>query len=48
MAGDGKVRAIDVGESWWQDVDTPQMLQQAEKTTVGEAACRATQKKCLE
>jgi len=31
MAGDGKVRAIDVGESWWQDVDTPQMLQQAEK-----------------
>ncbi len=31
MAGDGKVRAIDVGESWWQDVDTPQMLQKAEK-----------------
>ncbi len=31
MARDGKVRAIDVGESWWQDVDTPQMLQQAEK-----------------
>jgi choline kinase len=31
MAGDNKVRAIDVGESWWQDVDTPQMLQQAEK-----------------
>ena len=31
MAGDGKVRAIDVGESWWQDVDSPQMLQQAEK-----------------
>ena len=31
MAGDGKVRAVDVGESWWQDVDTPQMLQQAEK-----------------
>src|SRR2546430_2190414 len=31
MASDGKVRAIDVGESWWQDVGTPQMLQQAEK-----------------
>jgi 1L-myo-inositol 1-phosphate cytidylyltransferase len=31
MAGDGKVRAIDIGESWWQDVDTPRMLQQAEK-----------------
>ena len=23
MAGDNKVRAIDIGESWWQDVDTP-------------------------
>jgi 1L-myo-inositol 1-phosphate cytidylyltransferase len=31
MAGDNKVRAIDVGESWWRDVDTPQMLQEAEK-----------------
>jgi len=31
MAGDNKVRAIDIGEAWWQDVDTQQMLQSAEK-----------------
>jgi choline kinase len=31
MARDNKVRATDIGESWWQDVDTPQMLRHAER-----------------
>jgi 1L-myo-inositol 1-phosphate cytidylyltransferase len=31
LAADGKVRAIDIGEAWWQDVDTPQMLLRAEE-----------------
>jgi choline kinase len=31
MAHDNKVRAIDIGEAWWQDVDNPQMLRSAER-----------------
>lgn len=31
MAGDGKVRAIDIGEGWWQDLDTLGMLRHAEE-----------------
>lgn len=29
MANSGKTRAIDIGDAWWQDVDTATMLQQA-------------------
>lgn len=32
MAADGKVSAIDIGDAWWQDVDTPAMLQNAQRT----------------
>lgn len=31
MASDGKVLAIDIKNAWWQDVDTPAMLERAEQ-----------------
>jgi 1L-myo-inositol 1-phosphate cytidylyltransferase len=30
MAEEGTALAIDIGEAWWQDVDTPEMLARAE------------------
>ncbi|HEY2103421.1 MAG TPA: NTP transferase domain-containing protein [Chthoniobacterales bacterium] len=31
MAREDKVRGLDIGEAWWQDVDTPAMLERAEE-----------------
>ncbi|MEP6809560.1 MAG: NTP transferase domain-containing protein [Chthoniobacterales bacterium] len=31
MAAEGKVRAINIGPAWWQDVDTPDMKAEAER-----------------
>lgn len=31
MAEEGNALAVDIGEAWWQDVDTPEMLARAEE-----------------
>ena len=33
MAGDGRVRGVDIGAARWHDIDTPQVLEHAEQDT---------------
>jgi 1L-myo-inositol 1-phosphate cytidylyltransferase len=35
MAKKNKVKAVDIGDAWWQDVDTPEMLARAEEDLRG-------------
>ena len=36
MAAEGSARAVDIGDAWWQDVDTSAMLSAAEKHLLGD------------
>ena len=42
MAEERKVRAIDIGEAWWQDVDTFEMRARAEEVLRQRWSARAT------
>ena len=35
MAEEGNALAVDIGDAWWQDVDTPEMLARAEQEVDG-------------
>ena len=39
MASGGKARAVDIGNAWWQDIDTPAMLACAETQLRSRLAC---------
>src|SRR6184192_4052185 len=39
MASEGKARAVDIGNAWWQDIDTPAMLACAETQLRSRLAC---------
>lgn len=42
MAAENAVRAVDIGDAWWQDVDTAEMLQRAQAEAVRLTSDRTT------
>ena len=38
MAADRKVRAIDIGDGWWQDIDSPETLEHARRLIAAKRA----------